>query len=89
MHFTDEDWRLKDRLLNTPISKRLLNPCAIPSKLLHSKSTKTVSQIERNQRAEKRLSKQIVNAALEEYDMRLIDYKCEILFNLLIIFYTF
>lgn len=31
LHFTEDDWRLQDRIMNTPMNKRLLDKNAIPS----------------------------------------------------------
>ena len=38
LHFTEQDWRLRDILLKTPITKRFLKPNAVPSIMMPEKA---------------------------------------------------
>lgn len=66
-HFTNNDWRLKDILLNTPIRKRLLDAKAVPSLNIHVNS---ILPVERSKRYVKRANKQIVKEAIGEFDLK-------------------
>ena len=68
MHFTDNDWRLRDRLLNLPVEKRLLDANAVPTQAVHGNTDISVNK--RTERCEARTSKKLVNEAIEEYDLR-------------------
>ena len=67
LHFTEDDWRLKDRLLNVPITKRLLDHDAVPTQLVHCNN---ILSINRSKRCEKRTAKKIVHEAIKEHDLR-------------------
>lgn len=61
-HFNDNDWRLKDRLLNIPMEMRHLKPDAVPSKNL---SEMQQSPSAREKRDHKRSQKRLVNNAVD------------------------
>lgn len=70
LHFTDEQWRLEDKLLNIPLKKRLLNAQAIPTANLPENNNVNTLTISRKNRADNRSRKKIVKEAIKDYELR-------------------
>lgn len=66
IHFTDDDWLLKDILLNTPVKKRHLKKDAVPTQNLPNK---VLEPSDRSKRYTKNKNKKLVQEILNSPEM--------------------
>lgn len=68
-HFTDNDWRVQDIIMNVPLAKRKIKPEAVPSRKLPKSTTKiNASDIDSSVNMDKGMRKRLVAEALAAYE---------------------